>query len=192
MKVKRSFDEFSRREEVPFILNPNCSEVIWRLKGHSERYEGTNQEPYAVFIEEILEIFSQLGWNRAKILAAEPIYIKGDGGPDTLEWSFKYAQDLVAGIRDPRELDSDEDLDNQIVERGYDEEVSRTWDPLVEEPKKPNDPLNRAEQLLKQIEINNQGGTRPRRNGPGGRKPSKQAAKKAVRKTTGKKAVKPR
>jgi hypothetical protein len=192
MDVNKSFDEVSRRDEAPYILNPNCSEVIWRLKGHSEHYEGTNQEPYAVFIEEILEIFSQLGWNKAKILAAEPIYIKGDGGPDTLEWSFKYAQDLVAGIRDPRELDSDEDLDNQIVERGYDEDVSRTWDPLVTEPRNPNDSLNRAEELLELLKQNDQGGTRPRRSMPGGRKPTKQAAKKAVRKTTGKKAVKPR
>jgi len=192
MKVKKSFDEFSRRKETPYLLNPNCSEVIWRLKGHSERYKGTNQEPFAVFIEEILEIFSQLGWNKAKILAAEPIYLRGDGGPDTLEWSFKYAQDLVAGIRDPRELDFDEDLDNQIVERGYDKDVSRTWDPLITENRNPNDPLNQAEKLLEQIKQNDQEGTRPRRNVPEGQKSRKSAAKKAVRKTTGKKAVIPR
>ncbi len=142
--------------QEPLILNPNCSEVIWRLKGHSKKYEGTNQDPFAVFITEILGIFAELGWSKEKILSAEPIYISGDGGPDTLEWSFKYAQDIVAGDRDPRELEFEEELDDQIVEHGYDEEISKTWKPIVTTPRTPSDPLTNAEKLLNQIMQNDQ------------------------------------
>jgi hypothetical protein len=108
------------------ILNPNCSEVIWRLQGYRGKYEGSNQVPFAVFIEDILKIFSTLKLSKEEICTAIPYYIRGDGGPDTLEWSFKYAQDLVAGIRDPRELEFDEDLDNQIVERS-DNQIVEFW-----------------------------------------------------------------
>ena len=142
---------YQRYSETPFILNPNCSEVVWRLKGSSKKYEGTNQEPFAVFITQILEIFADLGWNKEKILSAEPIYVRGDGGPDTLEWAFKYAQDIVAGDRDPYELEFEEELDDQIVEAGYDAEVSKNWKPMVTTPRNPNDPPTYAEKLLNQI-----------------------------------------
>ena len=142
------------KDEPSVFLNPNCSEVIWRLKGRSKRYEGTNQGPFASFIEDILEIFVELQFDTAKVLVAEPIYLRGDGGPDTLEWSFKYAQDLVTRIRDPRELEYEEELDNQIVEEGYDDEVSRKWDPIVMTPRDQNAPLTDAERLLTQIHQN--------------------------------------
>jgi len=175
---------YSGYNEEPFILNPNCSEVVWRIKGHSQKYEGTNQEPFAVFITQILEVFANLGLSKEKILSAEPIYIRGDGGPDTLEWSFKYAQDIVAGDRDPHELEFEEELDDQIVERGYDAEISKNWKPIVKTPRTPNDPLTYAEKLTNQIKQNAQLKQSPvkksERVSPSIKKNTKQKTKKKI------------
>lgn len=136
------------------ILNPNCSEVVWRLPGVRGRFKGSNEEPFAIFIQDILEIWTEFGWDTKTILNSQPEYIKGDGGPDVLEWSYKYAQDLVAGIRDSRELEFDQELDEAIVNKGYDEKISEIWTPLVSTPKDSTAPPTEVEKLLAEIAQN--------------------------------------
>jgi hypothetical protein len=141
-------ENFANDSEI--LLNPNCSEVVWRIKGSSEKYKGTNQLPASFFITEILDVFQEKSMAKDRILAAVPIYVKGDGGPDILEWSFKFAQDIVAGIRDPREIDHP-DFEDIFFEHGYDAGVAHHWEPLVTGPRNPGEPLLDAEKHLASI-----------------------------------------
>lgn len=151
-----------KHENEPLLLNPNCSECIWRLKGSSQRYEGSNQEPIADFILDILKIFVEKGWGVEKALSAEPIYISGDGGPDTLEYAFIYAYDLVRGKRDPIEL-SHPGFDDAIWSYGYTWRESDNWEPLVVDPSKETDETRRAKELLQQLHQNSEKKPRKRK-----------------------------
>jgi hypothetical protein len=116
------------------LLNPNCSELVWRLKGQSKEIFGYSDDPKTKFIVQILGTWVTMGWTKDRILTSAEIYVEGFDS-EIFEGGFGYALDLVAGIRDPRELDYERELSDQLYEHGYDAEISKTWKPILPKSK---------------------------------------------------------